>query len=187
MTDIAELLVATLDVTGTKMSDNAVALIVGNLEEYPAEDVRAALSRCARECKGFVTLADILERLPKNPKAVPADAEEAWSLAVQLLGSASEAQTVVAPTAIMRSFPFGPWDQGDKVGARMAFKAAYPAQLARHGDQWEVVDGTDKASREAAVLEAVQLGRISARQAVRILPGSAQAQALADEERRMLE
>ena len=41
-----------------------------------------------------------------------------------------EDATIVVSTAVFRAFPFAVWGMGDKVGARMAFKEAYPAALA---------------------------------------------------------
>ena len=68
------------------------------------------------------------------------------------------------------AFPFGIWGMGDKAGARMAFKDAWPAARAKYGDQVEVSLGHHKASRAAAVLDAVRTGMIEQRAARLLLP-----------------
>ena len=173
MTAIDKLLAATLEITGTKLSDQAVNLMLNRLSRESPDAVKHALSRCAEECRFKVTLADILGRLPAKPDEVPKDPEAAWDMAKQLIGHASEAQTIVAPEAMLRSFPIAAWNEDDQIGARMAFKAVYPGNYARFGNQWTLSDGWDKTSREAAVLEAARLGRISVIQARAILPGVA--------------
>ena len=79
-----------------------------------------------------------------------------------------EDATIVVSTAVFRAFPFAIWDMGDKVGARMAFKDAYPAALAKYGGQVVVSLGHHKAGRAPAVLDAVRTGLIE-RQAARLL------------------
>ena len=123
MTDISALLIGALDATGTKMGDAGIAVIVGELKNHPPADVRTALSRCARESHGFLTLSDILERIPRAANHVPTNPDEAWTMAVSLVGQASEASTIVAPEAILAAFPHALWNQGDEVAARMSFKA----------------------------------------------------------------
>lgn len=181
---IDKLLAASLEVTGTKLSDEGFNLMLNRLNRESPDAVKHALSRCAEECRFKVTLADILDRMPRRPDEVPKDPEVAWEIAKRLVGSANEAVTVVAPEAVLRSFPHGAWDDGDHVGARMAFKAAYPDNRARYGNQWVVSDGTDKASREATILEAVKLGRISGDQAKRLMPQISRSQLKAIEEAR---
>lgn len=64
--------------------------------------------------------------------------------------------------------------EGDHVAARMAFKEAYQRIITEARDrgdlvEWEITLGQDKGGREAPVLEAVQLGRIGAQQALHVL------------------
>ncbi len=58
--------------------------------------------------------------------------------------------TIEVSMAVYNAFPFGMWKRGDKAGARMAFKDAWPAARAKYGDQVEVSLGHHKASRAAA-------------------------------------
>ena len=76
--------------TGTKLGENAFRVMLARLGKEDPGRVKAALSRCAEECKFKVTLADILERLPKTPDQVPKDPEAAWDMAIKMLGSATE-------------------------------------------------------------------------------------------------
>ena len=170
---IDKLLAATLEVTGTKLSDQAVNLMLNRLSRECPEAVKHALSRCAEECRYKVTLADILGRLPDRDNEAPTDPELAWQIALRELWPSTEEQTIVVAEAIFVSFPWGHCIVEDKIGARMAFKAAYPDKLARFGSQIIVVEGTDKASKEATVLEAAKNGKISVNQAMAILPGVA--------------
>ena len=81
-----------------------------------------------------------------------------------------EDATIVAPKAVFMAFPFGIWRMVDKVGARMAFKDAYPAALAKYGDQVVVSLGHHKAGRAPAVLDAVRTGMIGPLAARSALP-----------------
>ena len=60
--------------------------------------------------------------------------DAAWDVAMRARLWDEDA-TIVVSTAVIRAFPFGIWRMGDKVGARMAFKDAYPAMLVRYGDR----------------------------------------------------
>ena len=170
MTDIAGLLGATLEVTGTRMSDHAVQMMVRRLSSESPAAVRAALGRCADECRGRLTLADILARLPREPNHVPANPDEAWTMAVALVGNAGETSTIIAPEAILAAFPHSLWNQGDEVAARMAFKAAYPAAVAKHGSRWEISDGYDSRGREVAILSAMRAGQLEPWRCRALLP-----------------
>ena len=108
--------------------------------------------------------ADLIRHLPGG-RIMGADA--AWEVAMRARIWDEDA-TTVASTAVFRAFPFGIWRMGDKVGARMAFKDAYPAALAKYGDQVEVSMGLHPAGRAPAVLDAVRTGLID-RQAARLL------------------
>ena len=67
--------------------------------------------------------------------------------------------------------------EGDRIGARMAFKEAYSRLVAQARDdgkpvRWSPSLGHDPGGREAVLQEAVRLGRLSiAHAAVELLPG----------------
>lgn len=67
------------------------------------------------------------------------------------------------------------FDDGDKIGARMAFKDAYTRIIAHNKmagvpARWFPSLGTDREGRELAISHAVQLGRISQEHASGLLP-----------------
>ncbi|MDE2823696.1 MAG: hypothetical protein OXK79_09345, partial [Chloroflexota bacterium] len=128
-TRIIEALVVALEVTNTVVSESAVKVMEADLREYPEEAVVGALTRCRRECKHRLTLADILERLPGTPTG---NAEAAWAEAVAAgLTSGDEARTIVVREAVMAAFPHQLCNEtGDLVASRMAFIAAFPSALA---------------------------------------------------------
>ena len=82
------------------------------------------------EHKGRLSLAVIIERLDANGLGVDA----AWELAVRARLWDDDA-TIVIPAAIIQAWPHALWKAGDKVGARMAFKDAYPERLDDCGDE----------------------------------------------------
>ena len=165
-TKLIEALTVALDVTGTKMSEGAVKVMVSDLAEHPETDVLNALQRCRRECKFRMTLADVLERMPG---AVNADA--AWEQALAAgLGTDDETETVITTRAIIEAFPFSTWQAGDRVGARMAFKAAYPDKARAFGGEALIFAGWDAAKRETKIREAVSQGLLTMDRARKVLP-----------------
>ena len=61
---VEHMIAAVAEITGTELSPQAIAMMAGDLAEHPSADVMEALTRCRRELKGRLTLAEILERLP---------------------------------------------------------------------------------------------------------------------------
>jgi hypothetical protein len=93
------------------------------------------------------------------------EADEAWALALKCI---DEMQTVVWTAEIAHAWGIAKpvLDLGDKVGARMAFKAAYEsatdkARSAREPIAWSVSLGFDEKARNTVISEAVALGRVS--------------------------
>ena len=110
--------------------------------------------------------ADIIRHLAAG-RIMGADA--AWEVAMKSRLWDEDA-TIVVSTAVFRSFPFATWDMGDKVGARMAFKDAFPAALAKYGDHVVVSLGHHEAGRIPVILDAVRAGIIEQREARLMLP-----------------
>lgn len=88
-------------VSGTTLSEAALALMVEDLAEHPAADVMRALAKCRRELHGRLGLAAILERLPNQPYGP----EAAWAKAVAAR-LCDENVSVVIERAIFAAFPF---------------------------------------------------------------------------------
>ena len=158
-----------LELTGTKLSDPAVKVILAELAAYPEEQVLVAVKRACSELRGRLTLPDILERLPNGHPG----AEEAWSICSRCLND--ERLTVVWTREMAQAFGVALGLQADPVAARMAFKETYNANIAqarleRRAPVWTVSPGTDKDGRELAILDAVEKGRISVAYAQAVLP-----------------
>ena len=151
-------------IRGSALSAQELPIYERLLEQYTVDQVDNALLRVQRECEFF------------NPKAVISrindgrpEVEEAWSLV-----RFDESSTFVMTDEM--SIAFGVAleiynEDGDRIAARMAFKEKYTSELANARAQgskakWFISAGTDKSGQEKAVKEALQLGRISDRQAL---------------------
>ena len=163
--NIARGLAVTAEVCGSELSEGAIAVMVEELATYEPEDVSEALRRVMVEHKGRLSLAVIIERLDKA-KGLGVDA--AWELAVRARVWDNDI-TVVIPSAIIQAWPYALWSAGDKVAARMAFKAAYPQRLAEMGDEVFVSLGYDPEGRIQAIEEAARNGVITEAKASALL------------------
>lgn len=158
--NIAQALIVTAEITGTDLTEHAARLMAQDLSAHPLEQVLVALTRCRREVKGRLTLADILSRLDDGRPGV----EEAWAIVAQTLGN--ESRSIVWTEEMAAAYGVAMNLADDQVAARMAFKEHYNAavQQARDSKQpvrWSPSLGTDKAGRDAALLDAVRKGRLA--------------------------
>lgn len=153
-------LVATAEVMGGEMKPTTALVMAQDLDEYPFHEVMTALNRVRKEATGKLTLKAIIDML--SPGRDWLSANEAWSLA---LPAADERNTVVwtreARDAFNIALPL--LEEGDKIGARMAFIAAYDrsvsiAKAAGGAPNVEVSEGWDKQLRVVAVDQAVNRG-----------------------------
>lgn len=165
-------LVATAEVMGGEMKPTTALVMAQDLDEYPFHEVMTALNRVRKEATGRLTLKAIIDML--SPGRDWLSANEAWSLA---LPAADERNTVVwtreARDAFNIALPL--LEEGDKIGARMAFIAAYDrsvsiAKAAGGAPNVEVSEGWDQQLRAVAVDQAVNRG---------LLPPPRQEEALA--------
>ncbi|MCB1622818.1 MAG: hypothetical protein KDI44_19040 [Thiothrix sp.] len=166
---ITELLSATIEAMGQEISAAALVLMAEDLEPYGVPVVSKALARVRRESRRF-TLADVIERIDDGRPGV----EEAWAMMPK-----SEAESVVW-TPEMRDAYFAALpllEDGDKVGARMAFKERYSTLLAaaradNHPAVWEASLGHNPELRDTALAEAVGKKRLSASATQLLLPST---------------
>lgn len=176
---ILEALAVTAEVCGTEISKGAALVMEADLSAYPEDAVLHALTRVRREHKGRLSLAAILERLPDERPG----AEEAWGMLPK-----DERDTAVLTEEINRAAGIAGavYLDGDKVGARMAFREAYTKIVADNKAmgipvKWVVSLGWDKDSRVEPIADAVKMGRITAQEAFRHLGSqSASLQAILD-------
>lgn len=173
---VIEAIAVAAEVTGTELSEAAIRAMEYDLAAYPEDAVLKALTRCRRECKHRLTLADVIERLQGSDGRPTAD--EAWSIALVLMDEAASSATtdeIMTAWGAARTI----YQDGDKVGARMAFRAAYEREvgLAREAGKpvsWRISEGTDKRGREMAARAAVEARRLTNEQARRYLPAPEQ-------------
>lgn len=163
--DVAKALVVAAEVLGHELSPVAALAMARELAEHEQQDINTALRRCTRELRGRLALADVLERLPGRHLG----AEEAWALCPR-----GEDDTVVWTDEIAQAFGVARplLLEGDRVGARMAFKEAYARLTAAGGKpQWMASMGHDTRGRVAPVMEAVRCGRLPRERAAVYLAG----------------
>lgn len=153
---LVDMIMVTAEVMGHELKPAAVMMMVADLAEYDFTSVANTLTRCRKELTGKLTLKGILDLLA--PAGGWLTANEAWSRA---LPAANERNTVVWTVEARRAwFVALPMiEAGDKVGARMAFIAAYDREVANAKNtgakpQHEVSPGDDALLREATIKQA---------------------------------
>jgi hypothetical protein len=170
--ELINAIAVTAELTGTSLSDIAQAAMAQELLAYPLDSVLDALMRCRREIHGRLTLAAIIERLNANDGRPTAD--EAW---MQALLADDERETVVwtkeAADAFFDARPA--LDAGDKIAARMAFKAAYDRLVQQARDnavptKWIVSEGFDVEKRRIAIEKGIEKKLLLPSQVVHMLP-----------------
>lgn len=168
MSKLIEAIAVTAELTGTKLSDMAAEVMFNDLSMYPENQIFSALTKCRRELKGRLTIAEIISRIDDGRPGV----EEAWGMVPK-----SEYEYVVwtEEMALAMRNAGDLLDSGDAVGARMAFKESYVklCQQARDIQKpvtWQVSLGYDKNGHEGALIEAVRLGRLPVAHAKQFLP-----------------
>ena len=156
---LVERLVLTAEACGTNLTDGAAALIASELATYDQNQVAGALRKCLRDLKGRLSLAAIIERLDDGRPGP----DEAWSMM-----PFDESQTVVWSAEMSSALGIVQplLDEGDKVGARMAFRECYTRLVAEARDarkpvNWTASLGHDKAGRDGALMAAVDRGHLS--------------------------
>ena len=163
--ELIKAVMVTVEIMGTDLSENAARVFCEDLSKYPEPQVAAALVRCRQECRGRLTLADVISRLDDGRPGV----EEAWALC-----PVGEAQTVVWSDEMCKAFMIA--DQStDKIAARMAFKEAYTKMVtearANHIPvKWTVSLGHEVSGRDAPLLEAYNNHRLSHEVVQNLLP-----------------
>jgi len=170
--DVLRAIAVAAELTGTELSVAALRVMEQDLEGYPERDVIAAIGRCRVELTGRLTLAAIIERLDKGDGRPSAD--EAWALALNAL---DESETVVWTDEAREAFSVARpvLEGGDKVGARMAFKAAYEriisnARADKRRPAWDVSLGWDAQRREAVLQRAAIAGILTYERAQALMP-----------------
>lgn len=171
-----EILQATMEVYGGRISAAALKVWWNALEPYGLPDVQQALSAHVQHSVFAPKPADVigyLQALDGRPGV-----EEAWTTGKV---SGDESETVVWTDEIAQAMDAARplLQDGDEVAARMAFKERYQALVQQARDRGEPVRwwpslGHDPQRRLAAVRHAVEQGRISQEAAEKALPHHAE-------------
>lgn len=163
---VVEALAVAIELCGVQWTDRATLAVVEELKRHPVDAVLTALGRCARELKGRLTLADIVERIAAEDGRPTAD--EAWAH----VGTIDESRTLVATEEAYRAMTIAAplLRDGDTFAARRAFVPAYEAAVrdARaRGERvrWRVSPGTDPHSRRSQVQLGLERGQLTPEQA----------------------
>lgn len=165
---IMQAITVTAELTGTELSTAAKVAMAEELAGYALPVVLDALQRCRRELKGRLTFGDVVSRLDDGRPGV----EEAWALYPKD-ESASAAVTTEMHLAMSPAWPL--IQEGERVGARMAFKESYERIVAQNRAagipvKWEMTFGFEVSGREGALADAVQRKRIGVDHALKLLP-----------------
>jgi hypothetical protein len=159
---------ATAETMGYPLTESALSLMVEDLAVYPEEVLAVALRRVRRAHKGRLTI-EVIESQIETGHPSP---DEAWA---SMPFRESDSVVWTDPMRIAFGVVFPLLEEGDKIAARMAFKAAYEREVMKSKElrepaKWTPSLGSDKQSREAALHQAVALNRISDSYAKSLLP-----------------
>lgn len=166
--ELLKAIAVTAELTNTQLSEAAARVMANDLARFPEGAVLEALSRCRRELKGRLTIADVLTRIDDGRPGP----EEAWAMIPH-----DEASSVVWTDEM--ALAFGVANplivEGEKIQARMAFLERYKTLVREARDagkpvRWTPSLGHDPAGREAVLLEAQRAGRLSAPHVAGLLP-----------------
>lgn len=168
--EVLKAVAVTAELTGTQLSETAARVFAADLAEYPVDQVLAALTRCRREVKGRLTVAEVVARIVDSDGRP--GVEQAWAMLPK-----DEASSGVVTQEMLTAYGAAEplLKAGDMIGARMAFKEVYQRELtaaraAGKPVRWAFTGGHDPARRESVIHQAVIDGRLSRTQALQYLP-----------------
>jgi hypothetical protein len=171
MQRLIEALAATAEIMQADVSPVSLAVMAQDLQEYDQQLVLQAISRFRKEANRF-SLSGIIAQIEKLNPNRRLLADEAWAIyphdessSAVITNEIAEAMSVAQPLL----------NEGDKVGARMAFKTAYERITENNksmgiAPKWFPSLGSDASGREIAVKEAVRLGRLPTTAVQTLLP-----------------
>ena len=173
---VIEAIAVTAELCGRTFTPAAAAVFASDLDGFNDHSILAALTRCRKELKGMLTVQDVIARIDDGRPGI----EQAWAML-----PFDESQTVVWTSEMSQAWGVANMllTEGDKIGARMAFKETYSKLLADARDkripvQWYATLGHDKFSREAPLIAAVEKGWLSAPHVQALLPNHEISQSL---------
>lgn len=144
-----------------------------DLGQLPIDVIEQAITAHRRDPdrgRFFPKPADILGAC-RDPRLRHPPVDVAWAICLESLDEAASV-TLTEQIGQARAAALPVWQAGDKVGARMAFKAAYE-RLAGAGAEpprWRFSPGHDAARRAEAAEQALEQGLLPREQLQRYLP-----------------
>lgn len=161
MQTLIEALAATAEIMQAEVSPVALVVMAEDLQAYDQKLVMQAISRFRKESARF-SLNGIIAQIEKLTPNRRISADEAWAMYPH-----DEASSAVITNEIAEAMGIAQplLNEGDKVGARMAFKTAYERITENNKangvePKWFPSFGSDSTGREFAITEAVRLGRL---------------------------
>ena len=160
------------ELTGKETSDGALALAFNLLKKYPLLEIKKALIDHLSDPalgKFAPKPADVIFQIERANHDGRLEADEAWSIAIKFL---DDNQTVVINDEISGALQLAGdiYADGDKTGARMAFRASYERNVEEARKKglavkWWISAGDDRNERRSPIEQAVINGLISPAQA----------------------
>lgn len=166
--ELIEAVAVTAELCGRTFSEAAARVFVDDLEAYPEHAVMKSLARCRKEVRGILTLQDVVSRIDDGRPGP----EEAWALL-----PFDESQSAVWTEEMSKAWGIAIqlYEEGDKTGARFAFKESYIKAVSEARDagrpvNWTPTLGTDPHGREKVIAEAAASGKLPLEYAQQFVP-----------------
>ena len=165
--ELIKAIAVTARLMGMQMDDVMAEVFAGDLSAYPERQVLAALTRCRKECRGRLTVAEVVSRIDDGRPGV----EESWAL---LPKSEADSGAMTAEMLAGYAVAIPLLEEGRHVDARMAFKEVYVAAVQRARDageevHWRASLGHAKAGRHDAEQEAERRQALADGREIRLL------------------
>ena len=174
------------ELAGKETSDGALALAFNLLKKYPLQDIKKALIDHLSDPqlgKFAPKPADVIFQIGRANHDGRLEADEAWSLAIK---SFDEHQTVVLNDEIAGALGLSGdiYRDGDKLGARLAFRASYEKIVESNRNigkpvRWWPSLGHSVNGRQHALEQAVVDGYLDHSQVKGLLPAPISSNVLA--------
>lgn len=160
---VVKALTVVCETTQTVWTQATQDVVLKKLGAYSAQQVIAALDLCLNQVKFKLNYADIASRIDDGRPG----AEEAWAMMPK---EEEHSGCVTREMSEAWGAADSLYKNGDRVGARMAFKEKYQVSVsanraAGQPARWNLSPGWDRAGREAAALEGFNAGRLTESQA----------------------
>jgi len=172
--EFASIVSATLKTYRIEPDADVLRLWWGVLSRFSIEQVRNGFNRFvgSKEAKYSIVPAHIVEAIEANEPDGRIGAEEAWAMYPH-----DEASSAVITNEMAEAMQIAQLllNDGDRIGARMAFKEAYLRIVSQNKasgltPKWFASLGHSKEGREIALKDAVKNGRLTQDHATSLLP-----------------